>query len=196
VNHVRSAARLFIVVLATAGCSLLRNRDVDNCASFAVRPDSAFDSTSASGLVGRYQLIMISESANEFSHSVRGPLELFAVSGAAGASGPTTSADRRAGSSLLWGTAQLPPKGIAIPWTYDPSSRDPNRPGLLLHANGDIDLGGRRDNGAPGVSMHIESVSRNGFGGTWTGLPDTALPINAKGDPLPAPHGRFCALRR
>ncbi|HEY4305165.1 MAG TPA: hypothetical protein VGM82_11890 [Gemmatimonadaceae bacterium] len=132
---------------------------------------------------------MISETPNEFSHSTHGPLEISAVNGA-----PTTN--RQSGPALLSGFTQLSTKGITIPWTYDPSSRDAARPGLLVHANGDVDLGGTRDNGVPGVSMHIESVTHDGFGGSWTSVPNSALPVNAELDPIPTPHGRFCALRK
>jgi hypothetical protein len=191
VNQVRHLAGLMVATLAATGCSLISNRDVDKCAALAVRQDSAFDAAGASALAGTYQLIMISEASNEFSHSVRGPLELLTANLPAAA-----STDGEAGSPVLWGSAQLPKRDVTIPWVYDPSSRDASRPGLLVHANGDIDLGGKRATGQPGVSMHIESVAEGGFGGTWTSVPDAPLPLNAKGDPLPTPHGRFCALRR
>jgi len=184
--------RTAVVLLATSwlatGCAWWRKRDVESCAKFAAAKDAPFDSTSAGALAGRYSPVMISESSSEFSHSDRGPLELFASNG----SGPRSAS----GSQLLWGAANLTPHEITIPWVYNPSSRDPNQPGLRIYANGDADLGGRRENGAPGVSMHIESVSRDGFGGTWTSVPDAGLPVDDNGKPLPVPHGRFCALRR
>jgi hypothetical protein len=195
VNHRRSAAALLTATLFATGCSWWRKRDVESCASLATRPDALFDSTSAASLVGRYQLVMISESSSEFSHSDRGPLELFALDASRGGTAAAASG-RRPDSPVLWGAANLTPHEITIPWVYDPSSRDAARPGLLVHANGDVDLGGRRADGTPGVSMHIESVGRDGIGGTWTSVTDGPIPVDAHGNPLPVPHGRFCALRR
>lgn len=192
-NHRRSAALLLTATFFITSCAWWRKRDVQTCADFATRPDAPFDSTSAASLAGRYQLVMISESSNQFSHSDRGPLELFAAGGTTAA---PASSGRQPGSQLLWGAADLTPHEITIPWVYDPSSRDPNRPGLRVFANGDADLGGRRDDGTPGVSMHIESVARDGFGGTWTSVPEGVLPVDQNGKPLPVPHGRFCAVRR
>jgi hypothetical protein len=192
VNHRRSAALLLTATLLLTSCSWWRKRDVQTCADLASRPDAPFDSTSGASLAGRYQLIMISESPNQFSHSDRGPLELFATGGS---TPPAPTAGRRPGSQLLWGAADLTPHEITIPWVYNPSSRDPNRPGLRVYANGDVDLGGRRDDGTAAVSMHIESVARDGFGGTWTSAPEGMLPIDPNGKPLPLPHGRFCAIR-
>jgi hypothetical protein len=188
VTYRRSALLLLTATLFATDCAWWRKRDVESCARFAARPDAPFDSTNAGALVGRYQLMMISESSSEFSHSDRGPLELFATNAASGPSGT--------GSQVLWGAADMTPHEITIPWVYNPSSRDPNKPGLRIYANGDADFGGRRDDGTPGVAMHIESVARDGFAGTWTALPQAGLPIDANGKPVPVPHGRFCALRR
>lgn len=189
--NVRNRRTAFVLLAATlfaTDCAWWRKRDVESCAKFAAGRDMPFDSTAASALAGRYQLVMISESSSEFSHSDRGPLELFAAN--------ATGAAQAGGSQVLWGAADLTPHEITIPWTYDPSSRDASRPGLRVYANGDADLGGRRDNGTPGVSMHIESVSRDGFGGTWTSVPEAGLPIDDNGKLVAVPHGRFCALRR
>jgi hypothetical protein len=183
-------------MLFATGCSWWTKRDVDSCASLAARPDGPFDSTTAGSLVGRYQLVLISESSNQFSKSDRGPLELFATDASHRAAPDGGSSRVSPGSALLWGTASLTPHEITVPWVYDPSSRDPERPGLRIYANGDADLGGRRENGNPGVSMHIESVARDGLTGTWTSVPGGELPTDAKGKPLPVSHGRFCALRR
>lgn len=194
-NHARTATGLLVAIatLTSSSCVLWRNRDVDKCAQFAVRRDSAFDATRASALAGGYQLIMISEASNEFSHSVRGPLRIFAANVPAGAK--VARLNGHVETPVLWGAAELPKHDVTIPWVYDPSSRDPNRPGLLFYADGDVDLGGKRENGEPAVAMHVESVAQGGFGGTWTSVPDAPLPVNTNGDPLPTPHGRFCALR-
>lgn len=195
-NHRRSIAVLLTASLFATSCSWWRKRDVQSCAEFATRPDAPFDSTNAGALVGRYQLVMISESSKDFSHSDRGPLELFAADATRGTAAPAVGSGGPPGPPLLWGAADLTPHEITIPWVYNPSSRDQNRPGLRVYANGDADLGGRRDDGTAGVSMHLESVARDGFGGTWTSVPETGLPVDARGNPLPVPHGRFCALRR
>jgi hypothetical protein len=196
VNHRRSTALLLIASVFATSCSWWSKRDVQTCADVAARPDAPFDSTNAASLAGRYQLVVISESSNQFSHSDRGPLELFATNATGSTAGQAASPGRSPGSPLLWGAADMTPHEITIPWVYNPSSRDPNRPGLRVYANGDVDLGGRHEDGTPGVSMHIESVARDGFGGTWTSVPEGTLPIDANGKPLPVPHGRFCALRR
>jgi hypothetical protein len=188
VTRRRSAVLLLTATLFATDCAWWRKSDVESCAKFAARPDAPFDSTSAGALAGQYQLIMISESSSEFSHSDRGKLALFATTAA--------PAPANAGSQLLWGAADMTPHEVTIPWVYNPSSRDPNRPGVRVYSTGDADLGGRRDDGTPGVSMHIESVARDGFGGTWTAVPQSGLPVDANGKPVPVPHGRFCALRR
>jgi len=188
VTYRRSAVLLLTATLFATDCAWWRKRDVETCAKFASRPDAPFDSTTAGALAGQYQLVMISESASEFSHSDRGPLALFATN--------TAPASSNGSPQVLWGAADMTPHEITIPWVYNPSSRDPNRPGLRIYANGDADFGGRREDGSPGVSMHIESVARDGFGGTWTAVPQSGLPIEPNGKPVPVPHGRFCALRR
>jgi hypothetical protein len=197
VNYGKTAAVLLLATVSSS-CALMRNHDVESCASFATRADAPFDSTTARTLAGHYRLVMISESADEYSKSVSGPLDLQPTD----AAHETATTPNQAGTLarfdrlLLWGSATLPAGRITIPWNYDPSSTDPNRPGVVVHSSGDIDLGGRRADGEPSVSMHIQSVARDGFGGTWTGVPSQPLPVDPQGKPAPAPHGRFCAFRR
>lgn len=193
----RYAAVLMAAGLSS-GCAMMRNHDVESCASLAARADAPFDSTTARSLAGHYRLAMISESVDQFNKSVSGPLELRPTD----AAHETATAPNQAGTLarfdrlLLWGSATLPARGITIPWVYNPSSTDPNRPGLVVHSSGDVDLGGLRPDGNPAVSMHIQSVTRDGFSGTWTSVPSGTLPVDAHGKPVPVPHGRFCAFRR
>src|ERR1700761_1478375 len=99
-----------------------RNRDVENCGKLDVRHDAPFDSTNARAMAGRYQFIVISESPNEYSKSIRGPLQLSVTDAshefAAPMPAPPTGVQRPNDHVQLWGSAQLPSKGITIPWNY------------------------------------------------------------------------------
>jgi hypothetical protein len=101
---------------------------------------------------------------------------------------------RRTDRRPLWGWAQLQPKHMSVPWTGDPGSRDPERPGVLFHSNGLLELGAWRGYDGSSVSLVVESTSPMGFAGTWNS--DLGIAVRVlDGRQLPNPYGHFCAFR-
>jgi hypothetical protein len=100
----------------------------------------------------------------------------------------------RTGNRPLWGWAQLRTANIDVPWTADPSSRDPDHPGVLVHSRGALELGVWRGADGSSTTLAIRTVSGSGFAGTWGS--DLGIVVNIRdGRRLPNPHGHFCAHR-
>ena len=95
----------------------------------------------------------------------------------------------------LWGWSDIQRKHMLIPWSAEPSSRDPDHPGVFVSSSGVMELGVWRGMDGSNVYLKIESVSSNGFRGTWTSeLSMVALVKD--GRRLSTPSGHFCAVRR
>lgn len=177
----RSTGALFVVTVLAAGCASFWRRDVETCAKFDYQPSEPYDSTALANLPGTYRLRVVSENERDFSKSMSGPLEL------------STSPQNPA---MLTGSATLSGDKFELPGLSGLSSREPGHPGLIVHANGNIDVAFDARTDSALSTMHIEQVSRDGFNGTWTGTRGAGEYFDAAGKIVPQPHGRFCALRR
>lgn len=187
-----------ICIAGSAACAIVPHLSSrkDPCAVATAVTTPAFDSASASRLAGTYRLTMVSDWEDEQGRQVTGPLVLQ----------PTdtlhalyervfTGRWRRADRRPLWGWAELNAKTITLPWGADPTSRDPEHPGVLLHSNGLLELGVWRGLDGSTVSLMVRSAWSTGFAGTW----DSDLGIGTiirDGRRLANPHGHFCAFRR
>jgi hypothetical protein len=192
----RSGPSLLLGLLATSCASrvnLLSHRDA--CDTSASADGAPFDSTRARSLAGHYRLTVISDWEDERGRSARGLLILQ----------PTDTLHQyyeralgrwyRRGNRPLWGWAELSRKHLMIPWTADPASRDVDHPGALLHSSGGMELGVWRGMDGSNVYLKVESVSPNGFAGTWSS--DMGIVAMVKdGRRLPNPYGHFCAVRQ
>ena len=150
----------------------------------------------AGSLAGHYRLTVVSDWEDESGRAASGPLTLQ----------PSDTLHQfyehgfnrrwyRRGNRPLWGWAELRRKGVMIPWSADPASRDPEHPGVLVHSTGVMELGVWRGNDGSNVYLKIESVSPDGFAGTWSSsLSNVAM--YKDGRRLPDPYGRFCAVRQ
>lgn len=175
-----------IVCACLAGCASLRRGDVETCAKFATGQWAPYDSTMVASLPGRYDLIVISESPDDFNKSARGPLELRAAG----------SNDGVLERAPVWGWATLSGQ-IQLPDQSAVASSDPARPGLVVEPDGDVPLGAAAlpaGSTSSGARLHIERVGRDGFSGTWTR--DNLSRRDSLGLLQPQSGGRFCALRR
>jgi hypothetical protein len=84
---------------------------------------------------------------------------------------------------------------VTVPWTADPSSHDVDRPGVLLHATGRLELGVWRGFDGSSTNLAVLGVSPHGFSGRWSS--DLGIvQIVEQGRVLPNPNGYFCAIRR
>lgn len=157
---------------------------------------AAFDSTRARTLAGDYDLILVSEWEREAGRSVRGRLHLE----------PTDSVhrsfetnilgrQRRVDDRPLWGWATLSSEAVSVPWTADPASHDPERPGVLLHSNGRLELGVWRGLDGSSTTLAVRSVTPVGFVGDWNSDLGIVRTVE-NGRVLANPHGYFCAFRR
>ena len=155
-----------------------------------------YDSAFVSRLAGEYRVTIVSDWEDEQGQQVTGRLVLQ----------PTdtlhalheqmfTGRWRRTDSRPLWGWAEVKPKNVTLPWSADPTSRDPEHPGVLFHSNGLLELGVWRGLDGSTVSLMVQSTSPTGFAGTWDS--DLGIAVMTRdGRQLPNPHGHFCAFRR
>jgi hypothetical protein len=184
-------------IVGVLGCASMPSFSrTDPCAAMTAGTAQPFDSSLARGLAGTYRLTLVSDWEDEKGRQVRGRLTLQPTDTLHERyerilmRRPVPTTDRRP----LWGWAQLKPKNVTVPLTADPASRDPDHPGVLLHANGTLELGVWRGLDGSSVALHLQSVSTNGFGGTWSS--DLGIVGIWRDDRLlPNPHGHFCAFR-
>jgi hypothetical protein len=101
----------------------------------------------------------------------------------------------RTGNRPLWGWADIQREHMLIPWSGEPSSRDPDQPGVFVSPSGVMELGVWRGMDGSNVYLEITSVSPNGFAGTWSSKL-SVIPLSNDGRALPDPKGHFCAVRR
>jgi hypothetical protein len=184
-----------LLVVGGVACASLRRGKHDPCDVPVWTASQPFDSTTGRALAGTYDLILVSDWEDEAGRSTRGRLELWPTDSLHQFYESTPFGRHRTGNRLLWGAAHVPEHGLTIPWTADPASRDPDHPGVLVHASGVLELGVWRGMDGSSVSLKIERIAQAGFGGTW----DSELGIAALFDGtrrLPNPHGHFCAVRR
>lgn len=186
-----------LCVLATFACAGVSRGGVrqDPCAAAAAGPMQAFDSTSSHRLAGKYRLTIVSDWEDEKGRQVTGSLMLQATDTLHELyERGFTSRGRRTDRRPLWGWAQLQPGNVSLPWGADPTSRDPDHPGVLFHSNGLLELGVWRGLDGSSVSLFVQSISPTGFAGTWDS--DLGIAVLVRhGRLLPNPHGHFCALR-
>lgn len=200
--HTRRAAALSkpiaaLCLAASASCVSLPHSfgAKDRCAGAAAIPQ-AFDSAAAGRLAGTYRLTIVSDWEDERGRTVTGRLVLQ----------PTDSLHalyerlftgrwRRADHRPLWGWADLNRRNVTVPWGADPSSRDPEQPGVLFHANGVLELGVWRGLDGSNVDLVVRTASASGLSGTWTSDLGIATMVR-DGQRLPNPFGHFCAFRQ
>lgn len=167
----------------------------DPCAEARSTATQPFDSSSAATLAGRYRLYLVSDWEDEAGHVASARLTLL----------PTdtlhqryeqvfTGRWRRHGNRVLWGWADLRSKGVSIPRSADPASRDPEHPGVLLHSNGRLELGVWRGFDGSSTTLGVRQISQRGFAGLWGSDLGIAL-LMRDGRVLENPHGHFCAVR-
>ena len=101
----------------------------------------------------------------------------------------------RFGNHPLWGWSEIRSEHMLIPWSGEPSSRDPDHPGVYVSPSGVMELGVWRGMDGSNVYLEIQSVSPNGFGGTWRSEMSVTL-MSKDGRALPHPTGHFCAVRQ
>jgi hypothetical protein len=195
-QYYRFAVGISLLTCVSCVHSLHLRRQSDPCERVGSAVGSQpFDSSAAVALAGRYRLTLVSDWEDEIGHVASGTVALQ----------PTdtlhrfyerifTGAWRRSGNRVLWGWAELDDGRVTIPSAADRTTRNPESPGVLLHADGALELGVWRGLDGSSTTLTVRTVSRDGFAGTW----DSELGIMTlvkDGRRLPNPHGHFCAQR-
>jgi hypothetical protein len=138
---------------------------------------------------------MVSDWEDERGRSTRGRLELRQTDTLHQFYEQTPFGRRRRGNRLLWGWSQIDSKTPTIPWSADPASRDPEHPGVLVHASGALEFGVWRGLDGSSTTLKIERITDTGFSGIWGS--DLGIMVFIRdGRELANPHGHFCAVRR
>lgn len=183
-----------LALCAFPGCvSRMLGRDPE--CSPSTTSTVAFDSSRALALAGEYDLMLVSSWEREAGESARGRLHLEPTDSLHRSYEQTLGRQRRVDERPLWGWATLSSKAISVPWSADTASRDPEHPGVLLHATGRLEFGVWRGFDGSATTLVVQSLSPAGFVGRWSS--DLGIvQVVENGRVLGNPNGYFCALRR
>lgn len=183
-----------LALCAIPGCVTRVLRGDPEC-SLSPTSAVAFDSSRALALEGDYDLILVSSWEREAGQSVRGRLHLEATDSLHRFYEQALGRQRRVDDRPLWGWATLSSTAISVPSSADPASRNPERPGVLLHSTGHLELGVWRGLDGSATNLVVQSLSPAGFAGQWSSDLGIVQMVE-NGRVLGNPSGYFCAVRR